>query len=314
VITGPAASSVLRGYRHPLYVASLADFGAPRSLPACGGWLIERPIPETPLLDAFGVRPRFDCCDWSRVAEDLSDLAGRLVSVTLVADPFAAVGEPQLRNIFDVVTPFKRHYVVDLELGASLGRRHRRNLAVARQDVAVDVCEDAPAYLDEWCALYAGLLARHGGGSTEGLTRDAFEKQLRVPGLTLLRAREGHATVGLHFWYDDGIVARAHLGATSPRGYELRASYALYAAAIDHFQGRLRWLDLGGVAGDSDADEADGLRLFKAGWSTGTRQAFLCGRILQPDTYARLGRDVPGQHTRYFPRYRYAVRTGPRLA
>jgi len=311
--------AVITGYRHPLYVASLAGIGTPLALPACGGWLIERRIPDTALVDATGVRPRFDCADWSRLGLDLTALADRLVSVSLVADPFCAVGEVELRDVFDVVEPFKRHYVVDLEHGLPLGRRHRRNLAWARGGVTVHACEDPWAYRDEWCALYEGLLRRHGGGSTPALSRAALTLQLQVPGLTLLRAHEGSQTVGLHLWYDDGLVARGHLGATSPRGYELRASYALYAAAIEHFRGRLRWLDLGGVAGHADDDESDGLRQFKAGWATEVRQAFLCGRVIQPEPYARLVRGLPESDTFYFPRYRQlldmaSAATGPSLA
>ncbi len=310
-MTSGPAPAVATGYRHPLYVASLSSLGTPLALPACGGWLIEQRVPHTTLADATGVPPRFDCADWSRLGQDLAALAGRLISVTLVADPFAAVGETELRNVFDVVVPFKRHYVVDLDGGSALGRRHRRNLAWARSGVAVHVCEDPSAYLDEWSALYTGLMRRHAGGSTPALSREALAQQLRVPGLTLLRACEGSETVGLHLWYDDGLVARGHLGATSARGYELRASYALYASAVDHFRGRVRWLDLGGVAGNSDGDETDGLRQFKAGWATEVRQAFLCGRVLQPETYARLAADLPKSDTFYFPRYRAARATAP---
>src|SRR4029450_8360722 len=100
------------GYRHPSYVASLGGLGTPRLLPRCGGWLIEQGIPDTTLADAIGVRPRFDCADWSGLGQDLTALAERLVSVTLVADPFAAAGETELHDVFDVVVPFKRHYVV----------------------------------------------------------------------------------------------------------------------------------------------------------------------------------------------------------
>ena len=311
MMTGCPPPAVATGYRHPLYAASLAGLGIPLALPACGGWLIEQRIPHTTLADATGAAPRFDCADWSRLGQDLTALAGRLVSVALIADPFAAAGETELRDVFDVVVPFKRHYVVDLDSGAALGRRHRRNLAWARSGVAVHACEDPSAYLDEWCALYAGLMRRHAGGSTPALSRAAFAQQLRVPGLTLLRACEGNETVGLHLWYDDGLVARGHLGAASPRGYELRASYALYASAIDHFRGRLRWLDLGGVAGNSDDDETDGLRQFKAGWATHVQQAFLCGRVLQPETFAQLVRDLPEPETFYFPRYRHDRATVP---
>ena len=46
---------------------------------------------------------------------------------------------------------------------------------------------------------------------------------------------EGHI-VGLHLWYVQGDVAYGHLGATTTRGYELMASYALYWHAIEQLR------------------------------------------------------------------------------
>ena len=306
-----AGSHDRTGYRHPLYARSLAELGTPVALPACGGWLVRRAIPGTTLVDAIGAYPVFACDDWSALGRDLASLADHLVSVTVVADPFADVRELDLRASFDVVFPFKRHYVIDLAAAPSIGPRHRRNVQRAARAVQVHVCGEPLAYLDEWCGLYEGLLHRHGGGTTRPLSRAAFDAQFRVPGLTVFRATEGEHTVGLHLWYASGGIGYGHLGATSARGYALQASYALYAAAIAHFRGRLSWLDLGGVAGASDADEQDGLRQFKAGWATDTRTAFLCGRVLQPGAYARLVRDVSEGCTPYFPLYRRAEAREP---
>jgi hypothetical protein len=110
--------------------------------------------------------------------------------------------------------------------------------------------------------------------------------------------------VGLHIWYLHEDVAYGHLGATSPRGYELMASYALYWFAVAHLRTRVRWLDLGAAAGLSDAGPDDGLRRFKAGWSTGVRPAYLCGRVFQPAAYARLVETRGSGATSYFPAYR----------
>jgi len=74
----------------------------------------------------------------------------------------------------------------------------------------------------------------------------------------------------------------------------------------------VRWLALGGAAGDADDDEADGLSRFKRGWATGTRQVYLCGKVLQPDAYRRLAGDAPAD-MEYFPAYRrdHMVRVEP---
>lgn len=293
------------GYAHGRYAESFADFGRPRELPGCGGWLIERDIPESELRDGMGCYPLFDCRTWSHVPTDLAALGESLVSVSLVTSPFADVEESDLRRWFDVVTRFKRHYVIDLQRGpGELPPQHRRNVRRALGLVQLEVCPSPLQFLDEWCRLYHDLAARHRITGMRAFSRAAFEKQFTVPGLVMFRAMADNQTVGLHLWYANDAVAYGHLGATSARGYELSASYALYWHAIEQFRDRVRWLDLGAGAGVEEAESADGLLRFKAGWATGTRLAFLCGRVLQRTAYEKLtAARVRGQ-TAYFPAYR----------
>lgn len=311
------------GYSHRQYAESFAEIGAPLELPRCGGWLIERAIPESTAKDGMGCYPLFDCRKWADLAVDLTDLAGRLVSVSLVANPFGEVSESDMRRWFDIVVPYKQHYVTDLRQTAALSTRgmHSRNIRRARRRVQVTTCLNPSERLDEWSALYSQLVVRHSISGIRAFSRAAFEKQLAVPGLVMFRASVDDETVGLHLWYLRDRVAYGHLGATSALGYALMASYALYWHAIEHFSEHARWLDLGGVAGLLDSDAADGLRQFKSGWATGTRQAFLCGRVLQPSVYERLTAERGVSLTPYFPAYRHGefarssdrVRTGAEL-
>src|SRR5215213_8208057 len=112
--------------------------------------------------------------------------------------------------------------------------------------------------------------------------------------------RDGE-TVGMLLWYVQGDVAYYHLGAYSERGYELRASFALFQHAIEQFARRgLRWLNLGAGAGAASGAES-GLSRFKQGWATGTRTAYFCGRIFDEKKYQEIlrARGVPA--TKYFP-------------
>ncbi len=45
------------GYLSSAYAESLAEFGRPRELAKCGGWILERKIPGTDLHDAMGCYP-----------------------------------------------------------------------------------------------------------------------------------------------------------------------------------------------------------------------------------------------------------------
>ena len=116
---------------------------------------------------------------------------------------------------------------------------------------------------------------RSGGPPTS--RRTPSPPELLAPGIVVLRARHGGETVGANLWYQQGEIAYYHLGAYAVAGYELRASFALFARALELFAERgLAWASLGaGAGGTSNPD--DGLTRFKRGWSTGT-QPRLVGR------------------------------------
>jgi hypothetical protein len=294
------------GYAHPGYADSLAEFGLPRLLPGCGGWLLQRSIPGGQYRDAMGCYPLFACRDWCRLAEDLDALVGQdLVSVVLVADPFGTGDEGLLRRCFDRVVPFKEHFVVDLTRPApgSASTHHRRYSRRALREVIVERLERPVDFSDEWTMLYRGLVERHHIRGIPALSPTALSRQLAVPGMVVWRARRDGETVGATLWLQQGDVAYYHLGAYTEAGYHSRASFALFWTAIESFAATgLRWLDLGGGAGARATAADDGLTRFKRGWATSSRVAHLCGRVLDPTAYRLLTEMRP--RTEYFPAYR----------
>ena len=155
-----------------------------------------------------------------------------------------------------------------------------------------------------WCRLYETLIARHGITGIAAFSPASLAAQLAVPGMVAVRADCEGQTVGMVLWYRSGDVAYYHLGAYDARGYALRASYAIFATSMRVLaeQG-VRWLSLGAGAGvRTDAD--DGLTRFKRGWATGTRTAYLCGRILDRPAYTTLCRARAVSPGTYFPGYR----------
>lgn len=301
----------MQGYLSAAYAQSLAEFGTPRQLPRSGGWLLERPIADTPLRDALGCYPLFACSDWPALCEDLATLDDELVSVGLVTDPFGNYCEDQLRGSFDRVVRFKEHFLVDLTRDPQefVSQHHRyyarKSLRVAR----VDLCADPAAHLDEWVALYQVLVERHHLKGLKAFSRDSFARQLQVPGLLMFRMTglEQKELLALQLWYIQGDVGYSHLTAFSDAAYRTRASYGLYWSAIEacrrEYAGRVRWLNLGAGAGVY-SDATDGLTDFKRGWSTETRPAYFCGRVLNPSRYDELSRHRAPPETKYFPAYR----------
>ena len=252
----------------------------------------------------MGPYPLFACRDWSRLPEDLEAIGDDLVSLALVADPFGGYDEDLLDKCFDVVRPFKQHFVTDLGVprDSIVSKHHRYYARKALAEVRVEEYEEPSRVLDEWTALYADLAGRHGLKGIRAFSRESFAEQLEVPGMVVFRAVAGDETVGMHLWYVSGEVAYSHLAASSERGYGLMAAYALHWFAVEYFAGRLASLDLG--AGAGLGEESGGLSRFKKGWSTGTRTVYFCGRTFDREKYAELSHRSGVPETGYFPAYR----------
>ncbi|HXB71938.1 MAG TPA: GNAT family N-acetyltransferase [Candidatus Acidoferrales bacterium] len=293
------------GYLHPAYADSLSEFGNPRALPASGGWILTRAIPGTAASDGMGCYPIFSCPNWSGLPSDLADL-NDLVCLSVVTDPFGDYDPALLRESFpDVMLPFKQHFVVDLAAKPEqfLSEHHRRNVRKALRLVIVTHCETPQRFGDEWSSLYSQLVSRHSIRGIPAFSGRALRRQLEVPGLEMFRASLEGQSAGMVLWMVQNGIAYYHLGAYSDAGYRVRASFALFRTAFEFFAGRnIRWLSLGAAAGAADTDT--GLTRFKRGWSTGTRQAYLCGRILDHDAYARMLREKATAPQDYFPPYR----------
>jgi hypothetical protein len=298
-------NQAVTGYMHPQYAQSLTEFGIPRELPRCRGWILQRQIPDFSYYDGMGCYPLFVCQDWAQLLVDLEDIESELVSLALVADPFGGYDLSCLRQGFDKVIPFKDHFIVDpcYPINDLVSKHHRYYARRALRNVFVERHPDPAQFIDEWVALYATLIEKRNITGIRAFSRAAFAKQLRVPGIVVFRATYQDSTIGAHLWYVQGEVAYSHLEAVSPIGYKLMASYALYWYALSWFSKGVRWLDIGAGAGTKGTG-TDGLSQFKRGWSTGTRTAYLCGRIFDREKYAQIVDAKDIYATDYFPAYR----------
>lgn len=294
------------GYLHERYAEALAGFGRPRCLERSGAWVLERQIPGSALKDGMGCYPLFCCRNWAGLAEDMEDLSD-LVSLVAVTDPFGTHDLSLLRQCFpDLTKPFKHHYVTDLTHNPDefLSPHHKRNIKKSLASVDVEKCDRPARYGEIWVALYNQLTLRHAISGISAFSPNSLRKQLTVPGLEMFRAVLAGETLGIVLWVVQNNIAYYHLGAYSDVGYQTRCSYAIFWLALQEFARRgLHWLSLGSSAG-MDEDETDGLARFKKGWSTGSKTAYLCGRVLNREGYKRLLRDPNARTRNYFPQYR----------
>ncbi len=296
----------LSGYQSPAYANSLSEFGRPRALLSSGAWILTRTIPGTAASDGMGCYPIFSCPNWSGLPSDLTDLDD-LVCLSLVTDPFGDYDVNLLREFFpDLMVPFKQHFVADLSANPKefLSAHHLRSVNKALRAVKVTVCPEPATHSREWIDLYSKLVQRHGIRGIPAFSGPALHAQLEIPGLHMFRADLDGDAVGMILCMVQNEVAYYHLGAYSEAGYRERASFALFWTALEYFAAsQIRWLCLGAGAGLRDQAD-DGLTRFKRGWSSGTRPAYLCGRILDHDAYARLLWDKAVPPDGYFPGYR----------
>jgi hypothetical protein len=294
------------GYQSRAYANSLAEFGLPRALSASGAWILTRAIPGTAASDGMGCYPIFSCPNWPGLLSDLTNL-NDLVCLSLVTDPFGDYDVNLLRECFpDLMVPFKQHFVADLTANPNdfLSAHHLRNVRKALRSVKVTNCSEPAAHSGEWIGLYSQLIRRHAIRGISAFSEAALRGQLEIPGLCMFRAALDGETVGMILWMVQHEVAYYHLGAYSEAGYREHASFALFWTALEYFSAQQkRWLCLGAGAGVSDKPD-DGLTRFKCGWSTGTRPAYLCGRIFDHGAYARLLRSKTVALNEYFPGYR----------
>lgn len=255
----------------------------------------------------MGCYPIFTCEDWSGLDEDFNLLANRLVSLSLVTDPFGHYTHQELIRTFrDVAKPYKQHFVVDLKQppAAFVASHHQRNARKALQSVRVEICKDPIRLLDEWCSLYDNLIERHDIKGIAKFSHTSFAGQLRVPGMIAFRAIVGEKTIGMVLWIVQNNIGYYHLGAYDPEGYKKNASFALFWTLLDYFKDSgLDWLSLGAGAGAQE-NKDDGLTRFKRGWATGTRTTFFCGRILDTDKYQESLMIHKIKSADYFPAYR----------
>ena len=295
-------------YLHPAYAEACSDLGQPLHLPNSGAWILKRRIPNTPYLDGMGCYPILSCKHWSSLPADFENIEGELISLSAVTDPFGKYDLDLLRRCFNnVAIPYKEHFIIDLSRSPDsfVCEHHRRHARKALKSLSVDKCEDPIQFIHEWVSLYNNLIHRHGISGIQAFSKEAFTKQFQVPGMVAFRAVYDNATVGMTLWYVQGCVGYYHLAAYSPAGYELRASFALFWTAIRYFAANgLHWLSLGAGAGLRSSG-TDGLSRFKKGWSTGTRTAYFCGRILNHAKYTELTGANKERTSEYFPAYRY---------
>ncbi len=297
------------GYLHPGYAEAYLEAGEVRHLRRSGAWMLTRAIPGSERKDALIGHPKLVCRDWSALSDDLIETAALadVVTVSALTDPLAQVSEQALREAFpDVLRIHAQHYVVDLATFWP-ARAHRRAMRRAMQLVDIDIEDSAEGRLDDWARLRHRLGTTGEGAAAIELSREALERQVGVPGCVGLTALAEDGPVAFAIVYVSGDDAHLHTMASSDRGEELGARFALIGAAVEDMAGRgLRCLDLGTIPTSANADAAAtaAAAAFMDGWTELLRPSYLCGRIVDRLAYDELAAGAGTVGSAAFPAYR----------
>ena len=299
----------MTGYLHPAYADSLSEFGKPYQLKSSGGWILISSINNSlglSVCDARGVYPLFTCRYWSKINDDLVSLENELISLVMVTDPFGDFNTRDLQSCFpDLFRPYKEHFVIDLSRDPAefVSCHHKRYVRKARKKVQVEICPEPMTYAQDWCNLYSNLIKRRTIKGISAFSKNSLCKQLQVPGLDMFRAVYKGQSVGIMLIFRLNYVGYYHLSAYNDTGYDNRASFALISFIMEYYASKLRWINLGAGAG-IHGNSNDGLTRFKKGWATGTRTAYICGKVFNRPVYDQLSSNYRSQINDYFPIYR----------
>lgn len=295
----------MTGYLSPAFGQSYAAFGTPLHLPGCGLQLLERPL-GAGQFDYIGSYPYAMCADWGALADDMPRLARPgAVSLTFVADPFQSDAVRAATRDWDLCRHFKTHYVTDLHTDwrRNRPRTMRRITRRALESHRIETIADPVPMAAQFWDLYQTTVKRHGVSGMQALSLQVIEQQVTIPGALVIAARDDAGLAGAILSFCHGETASLHLIFLCPRAHAQKTSYALIYATLAALEARgLRYANLGGPAGNDDAGD-DSLARFKKGWTTETRSALICGRILDPQLYRALSGDADPTNG-YFPAYR----------
>ena len=273
------------GYRHAAYAQSLVEFGTPRSLTRCGGWILEREIANAGARDGMGCYPLFACRDWgalgagprrSRLLPGLASPSSRIPSVSESPTRLrecVSGSRPPLQAAFHLRSdrPLKSAVSPQSPLQSRTGPTLRRRSTSAsrhmhgRRPGTICIMRSCGGMASGVVALFP---LRHWPASSRfpawSCSAPSMATRWSAWRSGMCRTRSPTIT-----WRHRTTWATRFARRTACSGAHSSSSKRPALTAVD----------LGAAAGRQDV--ADGLSRFKRGWATGQRTAYLCGRILR---------------------------------
>lgn len=264
--------------------------------------VIARPIPGG-RQDIIGCYPLSIIHPAADLEAGLARLRGEgYVSATLTLDDFHRPSIEALALAFDLVRPFKVHFLHRGPLANYRpGKDHRYKVNRACRTVTsrpIDLAD----HIDDWIALYGDLTDRHNLSGMHVFPRRSYELLAQLGGVHAIGGFVGDELVSCHIWVAHEGRVHSHLAASSPLGYANRAAYAVSDASVNYFADA-EIINFGGGAGLGN-EAGDGLTQFKRGFSNDQARSYICGAVLDRAAYQELSGRGDIVQSDYFPAYR----------
>jgi hypothetical protein len=287
-------------YQRLRYAEAFGPRFTPLYLPSAQTPVLLRPIQDHNAIDAMGLYPLCAMAPAADLAADMELLRAKgAVSLVLVADSFFSPPSTVMQQFFDHHLPFKEHYVCDLRKDDfTYSKHHRYEVRKSHKQCETRVLSLSD-HLDAWYTLYAHLISKHGMTGIQAFSKDYFAKIAALEPIMIGAFHESEL-ISAHLWFTHEHYAYSHLAASSEKGYELQAAYAVYDSSITHLKSLgIEVIDLGGGAG---TNASAGLSFLKKGFSNDQTMCYVYGKVLDQKMYATLSaKHAP---TTFFPAYR----------
>ncbi len=284
------------------YVCSQTWIGNSFWLEAWNQHVLEYPILGSTYKDAVGVWPYMDHLSLTVIQKGFRELRDRgYVTFSGVFTPGELNYLDDLKSNFDIFRLFKYHFLCDPKRATSqLSKKTRYNISRGLRDCQVSKVKLAD-YIDDIFELHENLAEQTRFSRFARFDRKFLSCLSNLSGVECFAAKDKDQLLGflLTIQCDNGTHFLAT--ATSSIGKSRRASYALWAHAIDQLNKTP--LYLGGSPGIDDSLVIEsGVGRFKNRFSTHKAPAYFVGKVLRPDVYHEFSSIFPKE--RVFPPYR----------
>ncbi len=293
------------GYQHPGYARSFSGNAQIKRLEHSGGWLLRRPVNNQGIEDLCNAYPMFVGDNVTALAVDLAAMDHtQVASIILRSDPFDDYSITGGLPGFDIVRPFKHHYIASLERPwRSFVRKSSRKVAARVRQQFEFSCVPQPSTRAHTLWQLHQLMLEKQGANKALWTSEIIAAQLVLPGVTVFEVSDTTQTHAIACFMAVADRVYAHLLGVTEEGRAQNIIHGIYAYALDYFRDQARYIDFGSNAGLAD-DPEDGLSCFKQGWCSETRTSYLCGKILNPSLYTELCYQHGVSSATFFPAYR----------